>query len=134
MIFVTRHMQKAEGNDPPLSSEGAAAATRLADALAGKGVTAIFATQTLRAMQTAAPLASRTGVPITPYDPGDPQALVTTIASNNTGAVLIVGHSNTVHDLVDRLGGTPPPPLSEHDYGRVFVIDEKGGVTEFKVS
>lgn len=132
-IFVTRHMQKAEGSDPPLSAEGSAAAERLASALAGKGVTAIFATQTRRAMETAAPLAKRMDLPITPYDPQDPQALVSMVASR-TGSVLIVGHSNTVHDLIERLGGTPLAPLSEQDHGRVFAIDADGDVTETTVS
>jgi len=44
-VFVVRHLQKAQGDDPPLSAEGAANAQRLAELLAGKGIVAIFATQ-----------------------------------------------------------------------------------------
>lgn len=132
-IFVTRHMQKAEGNDPPLSREGAVSAERLADILADENVSAIFATSTRRAMETAAPLSNRTGMAVTAYDPRDPQLLVTAVAASK-GSVLIVGHSNTVHDLIERLGGQPPIQLADDDYGRVFVIDAKGNVREFKVS
>lgn len=132
-VYVTRHMQKLGGDDPSLSAEGNAGAERLADALADKGVAAIFATATRRAMETAAPLSLRTGVPITAYDPRNPQALIAA-AATSPGAILVVGHSNTVHDLVARFGGrTPPAPLTENDYGAVFVISETGGVDVFEV-
>lgn len=128
VTYITRHMQKLDGDDPSLNDAGVAAAEHLATILADKGISAIFATSTRRAMETAAPLARRTGVPITPYDPRNPQALVQAAAATR-GAVLVVGHSNTVHDLVARFGArTPPSPLTEQDYGAVFAIDAKGGV------
>ena len=134
LVYVTRHMQKLGGDDPSLSAEGAAAAERLADALENKGISAIFATSTRRAMETAAPLALRTEVQVTAYDPRDPQALVAAAAAS-PGAVLVVGHSNTVHDLVARFGGrTPPAPLTEQDYGTVFVISATGGVDVFELN
>jgi hypothetical protein len=37
--------------------------------------------------------------------------------------VLIVGHSNTVPALVAQFGGDPPPPLSDNDYGVVYIVD-----------
>lgn len=132
-VYVTRHMQKLDGADPSLNAEGAAAAERLASALANKGITAIFATATRRAMETAAPLALRTGAEITTYDPRNPQALVVAAAASS-GAVLVVGHSNTIHDLVARFGArTPPAPLTEQDYGTVFVIKSTGEVDEFQI-
>lgn len=125
-VYVTRHMHKAEGPDPVLSPEGVAAAERLAALLADKGITAIYATATRRAMATAAPLARRIGVRVTAYDPADPDALVAAAAAA-PGAVLVVGHSNTVHDLVTRFGAhTPPAPLTDDDYGRVFMVKPTG--------
>ncbi len=124
-IFVLRHLQKADGDDPSLNGEGAAAAERLANLLDGIGITAIFATPTRRAMETAAPLARRIGVSIIPYDPGNPQSLVAAVASTR-GAVLVVGHSNTVHDLIGRLGGEPPVALTDQDYGTIFIIAPDG--------
>lgn len=119
-VYVMRHLQKAEGNDPPLSAEGTANAQILADRLATSGIKAIFATPTERAMQTGEPLAKQLGIAITSYDPHDPAALVKA-ASAVSGAVLIVGHSNTVPDIVGRFGGTAVP-LTEQDYGTVFVV------------
>jgi broad specificity phosphatase PhoE len=119
-VYVMRHLQKAEGADAPLSAEGAANAQALATRLANSGIKAIFATSTARAMQTGEPLAKALGLAVTTYDPRDPAALVKA-ASTVDGAVLIVGHSNTVPDIVARFGGTPVP-LGEQDYGTVFVV------------
>lgn len=131
-IFVIRHLHKAQGEDPPLSSEGAAAAESLADLLENKGIVAAFATPTRRAMQTATPLAERTGITISQYDAFAPEDLVASVDAID-GSVLVVGHSNTVPDLVVRFGGETQPVLTEQDYGTVFMIDGKGRVGELSV-
>lgn len=131
-IFVIRHLHKAQGDDPPLTSEGAAAAQRLAYLLADKGIRATFATPTRRARETAAPLSSKIAVAITEYDARNPEALVASVAAID-GSVLVVGHSNTVPDLVERFGGFPPPQLTEDDYGTVFAIGPTGDVEELPV-
>ncbi|WP_192796971.1 SixA phosphatase family protein [Qipengyuania flava] len=126
-IFVTRHMQKAAGEDPVLNPEGLAAAEQLADLLASRDIKGIFATATRRAMETAAPLSARIGVPIATYNPRDPDSLAAAV-SQVKGDVLIVGHSNTVPQLVASFGGHPLPEMTEQDYGTVFRIDANGSV------
>ena len=130
--YVIRHLHKAEGDDPPLTSEGAAAAVRLATLLEGEGIRAIYATPTRRTMETAEPLARRLDIAITPYDPREPQALVDAVGALG-GPVLVVGHSNTVPDLVERFGGAPVPRLSEDDYGTLFAIDAAGSVRSIQL-
>jgi phosphohistidine phosphatase SixA len=120
-VYVMRHLQKAAGNDPPLSQAGTANAKRLADLLAGANIKALFASPTRRAQETAAPLASGLGLTVTPYDPRDPAALESA-AKTVAGNILIVGHSNTVPDLVERFGGKRPADLSEQDYGVIYVV------------
>ena len=132
-VFVMRHLQKGEGADPSLSAEGAANAQAVAGMLARSGITAIYATPTKRAMETAQPLAAKLGLPVTPYNPGDPDALAKKIDAAS-GAVLVVGHSNTVPDLVARFGGKQAVTLTEQDYGSVFVVThDDGKVSEIKV-
>lgn len=131
-VFVIRHLQKGQGDDPSLTAEGAAAAQRLGEMLAGEGIAAIFATPTRRAMETAEPLAKRLGLPVTPYNPRDPDALVKAVAAV-PGPVLVVGHSNTVAELVGRSGGTPPAPLKEENYGTLFVVEADGDVATLEV-
>lgn len=129
-VFIIRHLQKGAGPDPSLTPEGAANAQRLAAMLADKHITAIFATPTRRAVQTADPLAKELGIPVTPYDPSDTGALAREVAATS-GSVLIVGHSNTVPDLVQLFGGARPAALSELDYGTVFAVGVDHQVTSF---
>lgn len=132
-VFVMRHLQKAEGADPPLSAEGEANAQAVAGMLAKSGIKAIFATPTKRAMETAQPLAAKLGIIVTPYNPADPESLAKRVAAM-TGAVLVVGHSNTVPDLVARFGGKQAVALTEQDYGTLFVVShDDGKVSEIEI-
>ena len=128
-VYIVRHLQKAAGDDPELTPEGAAAAQRLAELLADEGIGAIYATPTRRARQTGEPLARLMGLEVTEYDPRNPSALVEAAAAIE-GAVLIVGHSNTVGDLVSRFGGVEAPQLTEQDYGTIFAVSPDGAVRE----
>jgi broad specificity phosphatase PhoE len=97
------------------------------------GIKAIFATPTRRAIETAQPLAAKLGIAITPYDPRNPDALAKTVGAM-PGAVLVVGHSNTVPDLVARFGGKQAVTLTEQDYGTVFVVTPgQGTLSEIKI-
>lgn len=127
-VYVMRHLQKGIGDDPPLSARGWMNAQSVGDRLANSGIKAIFATPTHRAMQTGEPLAKRLGISITTYDPRDPAGLIRSVAAVD-GAVLIVGHSNTVPDIVARLGGTPVA-LGEDDYGTIFVVTPGNSTVE----
>ena len=44
-----------------------------------------------------------------------------------SGAVLIVGHSNTVPELIARFGGKQPVVLTDQDYGTLFVVTPADG-------
>ncbi len=127
-IYVSRHMRKADGDDPSLSAQGAAEAMRLAELLKGKGITAIFVTATKRSRETAQPLAAATGAPVETYDPRDNAALAKRAAAI-PGSILIVGHSNTVPAIVAAVGGTPPGPMTEEDFGRIFAVERATGTT-----
>jgi broad specificity phosphatase PhoE len=120
-VYVIRHLEKAAGDDPALTPQGAARAGQLADVLARANIKAVFATPTKRARETAAPLAERLGVPVSDYNPRDLEALAAAV-SGAAGSVLIVGHSNTVAALVERFGGEKPAELTEQDYGTLFVV------------
>ena len=120
-VYVIRHLQKLAGDDPALTPEGAAGASALADMLSDRGIGAVFATPTRRAIQTATPLAVRLGLPVRRYDPANSAALIEE-ARTIPGNILVVGHSNTVPDLVAQFGGPRPPDMTEQDYGTIYLV------------
>ena len=81
----------------------------------------IYVSSTKRAQQTAAPLASRLKLAPKIYDPRDTPGLIAAVSAE-TGTVLIVGHSNTVPDIIERLGGTRPPDLTHEDFGDIWHV------------
>jgi len=124
VIYVMRHLPPATGEDPGLSPQGTAQAHALARQLASARLKAIFVTDTNRSRQSAAPLAARLRLSPRVYDPFKPEVLARAVAEV-PGNVLVVGHSNTVPDLVSRFGGTPPAPLGHGDFGTIWKIDGK---------
>lgn len=124
-IYVVRHLHTPKGaTDPDLTSEGRAAAEALAEWLARDPPRAIFVSDTRRSGQTAAPAAARFGVRPTVYDPRDTPTLLASVLAQR-GTVLVVGHSNTVPDIVAGLGGERPAPLVHEDFGDIWHIQDR---------
>ncbi len=128
-VIVVRHAERAlePKADPVLSSEGQQRAVLLADTLARANVQAIITTQYRRTQETAAPLAKRLGIMptvITTRRGELPEHIAEVVAAvrRNSGVVLVVGHSNTVSNLVAELSGSTPLPLCETSFAHVFVI------------
>jgi broad specificity phosphatase PhoE len=122
-IFMVRHAEKAPGSDkdPDLSEAGRARAEVLAKMLKDAEITAIYATDLKRTQQTAAPLARSLGLQVTITPAKDTAALVATLRSLK-GNALVVGHGNTIPDLVQGLGIATPINIAEADYDNLFVI------------
>lgn len=122
-VIVVRHMDKLDGDDPALSATGAARADRLAEAFASARLDAIYSSGYRRADQTAEPLARRLSMPVQRYDASDSTALVRRIMrEHRAGTVLVVGHSNTVPDIVRGLSKRTVGEIAEDRYGDVFIV------------
>jgi broad specificity phosphatase PhoE len=124
-IFVVRHAEKAEATkDPDLSEAGRARAEALAKVLRDANITAIYATEFKRTQQTAAPLAKALGITVTVL-PAQDSAALKLRASN--GNALVVGHGDTIPNLIKALGISAPINIAENDYDNLFVLvlDEK---------
>jgi len=118
-IWLVRHAEKMEPWDrdldalQPLSREGTARAEALADRLKDAGIAAIYTSRTARTIATAEPLAERGKIPLTADDattrPSELPPLLARLRKQHAGdrAVLIVGHSNTVPQILVQLGATP---------------------------
>jgi phosphohistidine phosphatase SixA len=129
-IFIVRHAEKAaQGKDPDLTADGQARARNIAAMLHKAGITAIFSTPFARTRQTAQALAQRIGVEVQLYDPKAPAALADKVMAQH-GAVLVVGHSNTVPELVRAMGGTAGADIPDTEYDRLYeLVPTAGGVT-----
>lgn len=130
-IYVVRHAEKAtEGKDPELTAQGLTRAQNIAATLQRAGIGSIFSSPTQRTKQTAQALAQRTRLPVQTYDPRAPKELVEKVKALS-GSVLVVGHSNTVPELVRLFGGAPGADIADNEYDRLYqlVIGPNGAVT-----
>jgi broad specificity phosphatase PhoE len=112
-------------NDPPLSEAGKVRAFVLKDELAKKNIRHIYSTNTIRTMSTAEPLGRAIKVNVELYSNVD--SLINTIRSVK-GNVLVVGHSNTVDDIVNKLCGQVKiaTDLNDGEYDNLFVVKING--------
>jgi len=122
-VILTRHAEKAAAppKDPPLTDAGKKRAELLASMLADSGVEAIYVTEFQRTQQTAAPLAERAHVKPTVLPAKDTAALIKAIRARQSGVVVVVGHSNTVPDIIAALGG-PKVDIPDPQYDNLLVL------------
>jgi phosphohistidine phosphatase SixA len=135
-VFLIRHAEKADAppEDPPLNEKGNARAQELARMLEGAGVKAIYTSQFLRARQTGETLAKKLGLTVTPLalkmSPSNPRQvseqsmaeIVNKIYERAGDAALVVGHSNTVPEVIRMLGGDIVPKIDEKKFDDLFIV------------
>ena len=131
IIVVVRHAEKASDDpkDPGLSEQGKSRANKLAGMLKHADLQAVFTTQYKRTQQTGLPAASQAGLTL--------QARAATRENSETYAadllkeirrkyrgktVLIVGHSNTVPEIIQQMAGIDIDPIGESSFDRFYVI------------
>jgi broad specificity phosphatase PhoE len=137
--YIVRHAEKETAsagttmstpNDPPLSAAGRVRAIELREALRGKGIRYIFSTNTIRTISTAQPfneLRGTTNIEI--YNTKDSlDQFIQKLKEIKKGNSLIVGHSNTVDDIVNKLCGETkiPGDLPDSEYDNLYIVTKKG--------
>jgi phosphohistidine phosphatase SixA len=135
-FYVMRHLNTDPGvANAQLNAAGRAQAERLAGLFTNRRPPAIIlVTDTTRARQTAAPLAAALGLEPVVYDPRDYAGLVDLLIKSPNPA-LVVGHSNTVPEIVATLGGGRPLPIGEAEFGTIYhVSGPRRTVTAFRVT
>ncbi|HSV62599.1 MAG TPA: phosphoglycerate mutase family protein [Chthoniobacterales bacterium] len=122
-IFIVRHAEKAQnsGDDPDLSEAGRARAESLANLLKDASISAIYTSELKRTQQTAAPIAKILHLEPTVIAAKDRAALLAKL-KDSSGNVLVVGHSNTIPDLIEALGVATPISIADNDYDNLFVV------------
>ncbi len=130
--YIVRHAEKAtaEANmssDVPLTDKGKERAEALKDILKDEKIAYIFSTNTIRTKSTAQPTANYFNLPTETYNPRPDSAFISLLKSKKKNT-LIVGHSNTVDDIVNKLCGETKiaGDLPETEYDNLFVVKKKG--------
>jgi broad specificity phosphatase PhoE len=123
LIFVVRHAEKATtgGDNPDLSVAGQKRADALARILKDSQITAVFVTEFKRTQETAAPTARAAHLSPIVLPVNDVPGLVAKLRALN-GNALVVGHGNTIPDLMKALGITTPISIPDDDYTEIFVV------------
>jgi phosphohistidine phosphatase SixA len=123
VVFIVRHAEKAttSGNDPDLSVAGQKRAETLARILKDSQITSVFVTEFKRTQETAAPTAKAAHLKLTAVPAKDVAGLVAKLRALN-GNALVVGHGNTIPDLMKALGIMTPIAIPEDDYSEIFLV------------
>ena len=123
VVFIVRHAEKANtgGKDPELSVQGQKRADALAHILKDSQVTSVFVTEFKRTQETAAPTARAAHVSPTVIPANDIGTLVEKLRALN-GNALVVGHGNTIPDLLKALGISTPVNIPDDDYAEIFAV------------
>ena len=136
-VFLVRHAERADASpgappamatDPDLSAAGRARAESLATLLKDAKITAIFTTEFKRTQQTAAPLAKALGLTPTVVSSKSEADLVKRLKAAK-GNVLVVGHSNTVPEIIKALGVTTPVSIGDDDFDNLFLLTQGASPT-----
>jgi phosphohistidine phosphatase SixA len=135
-VFLARHAEKetTPPDDPLLTEAGKERAQVLMRMLAGAGIKTIYTSQFLRTKNTAEPLAKQLGIETTilpvKMDSKNPRKVseesfnevVAKVYEHGGESLLIVGHSNTVPEIIKRLGGDKVPSIDDKEFDDLFVV------------
>lgn len=130
-FLLVRHAEKdtlVAGNDPPLRAEGLVRAQELVHIAGAAGVSTIYVTHWTRNRQTAGPIAAALGESLTVVDPVD-ETLRRLKARHFGETVLVVGHSNTVPQIVAGLTGRTLVSPVRYDGLWVITLGRDGRTT-----
>ena len=123
VVVIVRHAEKAAsgGKDPDLSAAGRERAEALARILKDSGITAIFTSEFKRTQETAAPTATSAHVTPTAVAAKDTAGLVAKLHQLN-GNALLVGHGDTIPNIIKALGINSSINIPDADYSELLIV------------
>ena len=145
-FYIVRHAEKApveagasqmQASDPPLSAAGELRAVELREKLRGEHIEFIFSTNYKRTKSTVQPLnelRGKTMVQTYNSNKDSMDAFIQKLKAIKKGNVLVVGHSNTIDDIANKLCGSTvvPGDLKDSDYDNLYEVKRKGEKYIFK--
>lgn len=122
-VVLVRHAEKSGPGDADLSPAGFARANVLAHVMEHTELDAIYTSDLKRTRQTADPTEAAFGLSAVEFGALQTEALAEHVLDNHAGGtVLVVGHSNTVDDIIEELGGPVIGDLGDDEFDRLFVL------------
>lgn len=138
-FYFIRHAEKDRTNpediDPELDQKGLGRAMHWAEILRDVPLNAIYSTDFERTTMTAEPAAVKQDLTIQYYSPDDLN--LEQFKADNLGKnVLVVGHSNTTPEFVNKMIGEDKyPALDDYDNGNLFIVQVVGNtVTDSRLN
>ncbi len=128
-LVLTRHAEKESSKkDPKLTTAGQARANKLKDILLPMQPERCYTTSVSRSVLTTMPLAKAIKSPNAHYQPTDYYSLFDRIIKEHkTKKALIVGHSNTIPEMLNLLAGEKRyEEFDESEYSRLFLVMTRG--------
>ena len=127
-VFLARHAEKADAGadpkNPELSAAGRTRAESLGRMLRDAGVVAIFASEYARTQQTAEEVRGAAGAAVTTVPAKDVAALVDKLKMVEGNAV-VIGHSNTLPEIIKALGVEKPVAIEDLEYDNLFIWNRR---------
>jgi phosphohistidine phosphatase SixA len=127
-VLFVRHADidlPAASRDPVLNAAGAQRAEELARVVGAARIASVFTSGLRRTKLTAEPLVARLGLRPSVVPP--PEEFARQVRAGELGAVIIVvGHSNTVPDMIAALGVVTPPIIGEREFDNLFLVTVAG--------
>lgn len=130
--YLIRHAEKEMGDleavDPELNQDGLGRAMHWAEILDEVPLDAIYSTDFKRTSMTAAPVSVKKNIDVQYYDPRilDMEQFKRDTQNKN---VLVVGHSNTTPDFVNKLLGEEKyGQIEDTESGTLFMVTITNGV------
>ena len=129
IIFV-RHAEKdlSVKDDPELTEDGQRRAFELTrqmkDADVVAGIDAIYSTPFRRNLATVEPLSELLELPINLYNKNEYESVLETILDKHKGKIiLVVGHSDTLANLMAELGASKSVPvIADNEYDNIYIV------------
>ncbi|RUA17428.1 MAG: histidine phosphatase family protein [Flavobacteriia bacterium] len=137
-FYFIRHAEKdrtdPENPDPELNQDGLDRAIRWAEVFDAIPMDAIYSTNYERTSMTAAPTAVKQNIDVKYYDPKSVDVEEFKLINEGKN-VLVVGHSNTIPDFVNKMIGIEKyEQMDDSDNGSLFIVRIIDGVpTDFRL-
>ena len=136
VVVLVRHAEAGDGNagDPDLSAAGEARVAKLGalltDVLGERNVDYLYAADTRRAQQTAAPVANEFKLPINVLSSSDWAGFASRIKREHRGkTVMVVGYASTLPSVLGQLSGDNVAMQDDEFDSIYFVVMPSPGET-----